>query len=70
MCGGGPSPPPAPPAPPAPPPGKQPPKQAKGRRRTQDSATFSRSAVSRMYAPQGTLMSTDIPDTGKTLLGS
>ena len=68
MCGG--RPPEPPPPPPPPPPGKQPPKQAKGRRRTQDSATFSRSAASRMYAPQGTLMSTDIPDTGKTLLGS
>jgi len=70
MCGGGPSNPPTPP-PPAPlVETNLPPKKAKGRRRTQDSATFSRSAVSRMYAPQGTLMSTDIPDTGKTLLGS
>lgn len=68
MCGGGPSTPPTPP--PAPPPVvKQQPKQAKGRRRTQDSATFSRSAASKMY-PSTTLLSPASPDIGKTLLGS
>ena len=68
MCGGSPS---TPSRPVVEPPMVRPqPKQAKGRRRTQDSATFARGAAARMNNPQTTLMSMNAPDMGKTLLGS
>lgn len=45
------------------------PKTAKGRRRTQDSATFARGVAARLYPTQGTLMTQD-ESTGKTILGT
>lgn len=74
MCGGTPAPAPPAPAPVAPPPAPvaATPKQPKGRRRTADSATFSRAAASgaKANAGQGTLLSAGASEGGKTLLGA
>jgi len=73
MCGGAPARPPAPPPPPPAAPVVQPAKAAKGRRRTQASATFStaRQAASEKagYSP-GTLLSQNNVGVGNTLLGA
>lgn len=73
MCGGAPARAPAPPPPPPAAPVAQPAKAAKGRRRTQASATFSsprQAAAEKAGYSAGTLLSQNNVGVGNTLLGA